>query len=779
MQKQHDAEHRESLSITLRTIRAETLRQANDINKLTERNAGTHHRLASAEQAAQAARTQLKTAELAIRTLKDEMSRARTMVSQTRASCANEVRRRDRQIDGLKKQLGDAGRTRGAGRSSNIMTINVTGDFGREEKANFSTPSAIGQDYDVKAETNEVMTELAKNLSMENDTLLSIIRRTLKSLRRMGGLQKEIELGQGESYGVQYQSNCEELSAELDAVLEHLRAILSNPCFVPIEEVEVREEEIHRLRDGWEKMETRWKEAVHLIDGWRRRMLSNGKGVNVEELKMGLRLSPVRVTDIIETAQGLGVKPLTVVREEDEVECEEEPAPESPRPRESLDLIPAPGNEDDFQDDIDSDASSVFNDHVKLEDLEVDEPNVEVLEQSVAIINDVPRRHHALVECGSAANRGPVHTNRSRPRQDKFNTIAEENTLELQEASMPPLSGPDPREESPQKKPRPPPPPAPKHARPPSPPVSNSSNSSTEQAKTKESQARPRLPRPAPNTTKPAMERVSRTRIAATVPSGEARARCRTKSRPRIVEAPESPVEAESVSSSNLQPQSRGDSHTHNEYNTITTACSTTPDMDESQPARWQQDSVSTIPAPQILSANGSGSNPNMNPRTPNPDRQDSDQSPVRRAASRLPLPANAPVQPSPQLTMASIAAKLAASERDADAARVRAKLKAVRGGNRAVARGVKVIESGGGSPSGERDKHSVGRVSSDEEAASAGEAGLGGVEEAEQVMKVEKVRKRGVRANKVANRRRSTLTPLEMRSLITGTLAVPASPSK
>ncbi|CAG9950563.1 unnamed protein product [Clonostachys rosea f. rosea IK726] len=52
-----------------------------------------------------------------------------------------------------------------------------------------------------------------------------------------------------------------------------------------------------------------------------------------------------------------------------------------------------------------------------------------------------------------------------------------------------------------------------------------------------------------------------------------------------------------------------------------------------------------------------------------------------RRGISRLPLPRNAEAgaQQSP-LTMANIAAKLAASEKEADAARVRAKLKAVRG---------------------------------------------------------------------------------------------------
>lgn len=65
--------------------------------------------------------------------------------------------------------------------------------------------------------------------------------------------------------------------------LDQLQNILTNPSFVPIEEVEVREEEIIRLRQGWEKMEIRWREAVAMMDGWRRRIADDGTLVNMDE----------------------------------------------------------------------------------------------------------------------------------------------------------------------------------------------------------------------------------------------------------------------------------------------------------------------------------------------------------------------------------------------------------------------------------------------------------------------------------------------------------------
>lgn len=79
--------------------------------------------------------------------------------------------------------------------------------------------------------------------------------------------------------------------------MEHMRHILNNPSFVPIEEVVTREEEINRLKDGWVKMETRWKDAMVLIDSWRKRMAAGGSPIGEDELKLGFRLGSVRLTD--------------------------------------------------------------------------------------------------------------------------------------------------------------------------------------------------------------------------------------------------------------------------------------------------------------------------------------------------------------------------------------------------------------------------------------------------------------------------------------------------
>jgi hypothetical protein len=70
----------------------------------------------------------------------------------------------------------------------------------------------------------------------------------------------------------------------MDAVLEHCRAILKDPSFVSIEEVQIRDAEIIKLREGWEKMASKWKEAVLMMDTWRRRMLDGGGSDNFSDL---------------------------------------------------------------------------------------------------------------------------------------------------------------------------------------------------------------------------------------------------------------------------------------------------------------------------------------------------------------------------------------------------------------------------------------------------------------------------------------------------------------
>ncbi len=84
---------------------------------------------------------------------------------------------------------------------------------------------------------------------------MGLSRRASEKLSRRSGFSSA-GMGSGGDGHVDVYWILEDLSCEV-GFLEHLRAILMNPLFVPIEEVAVREDEIHGLHDGRDRMGNR------------------------------------------------------------------------------------------------------------------------------------------------------------------------------------------------------------------------------------------------------------------------------------------------------------------------------------------------------------------------------------------------------------------------------------------------------------------------------------------------------------------------------------------
>jgi hypothetical protein len=360
---------------------------------------------------------QLKSAEQAARGLKEEMGRMRILVAQTRGQCANEVRKRERVIEGMKRHVGEGGRPRGSGKAVGVVSINVVAGVGAEVGSN-NGAGGLGTDdtgYDLRMETNEFLTELARGLSDENENLGGLVRRTVETLRTLSGCEKEgVQEG---GMVLQLDTGYETLASEMDEVIEHLRNLLTNPSFVPLEEVEVREEEIIRLREGWEKMESRWREAVQMMDGWRKRMARSGQSVNLEELKMGLMLSPLKPKE--ENGQGFQ---LSTLMEEGEGDTQAD-----------IDAMEdsgiVPPVEPDFDEDSDDSDSSLFDEEP------VDEHSEEALEEqqqqdrtfnTASSQSPGPPPQLSLLKETTKGNRGASY-----PREEPFTTIVEENTYDL------------------------------------------------------------------------------------------------------------------------------------------------------------------------------------------------------------------------------------------------------------------------------------------------------------------------------------------------------------
>lgn len=258
--------------------------------------------LALAEASERALKSNMSSAETTIRGLKEQVQRMKTTVIQVRAQCANDIRKRDLEMQKLKSHLAE--RQRGKREGLSVTTININPAAKGSQLRASGGERLNDPGYSLQQETTEFLTELCQNLSDENDTLIELARNTVATLKELQGLPETEDrdddevAGMASSIGPQKSAStvtalptsCEELSARMDTVLDHLRTLLTNPSFVPLEEVEIRDQEIGRLREGWEKMENRWKQAVTMMDGWQRRLTDGGDSVRVEELKRGMTL---------------------------------------------------------------------------------------------------------------------------------------------------------------------------------------------------------------------------------------------------------------------------------------------------------------------------------------------------------------------------------------------------------------------------------------------------------------------------------------------------------
>jgi hypothetical protein len=301
---QRDQEQREALVQTIRTLRTEASDQTKKVERLQTRNDDLERQVSLSQAQERSAKLALRTAESSARVLREEISRLKTTVQQVRTACANDVRKRDVQIQRLKTHLTAQQRGNKTGPVGASITI-TPGSTGLGAVTSSRDDEGLGTsdpEYSLKQETNEFLTQLSQSLSDENDSLIGLIRSALSTLRELQGLPENAHLTGGngpiptdEDQSEEYMLHAlpvsyETLASDVDTVLENLRSLLTNPNFVPIEEVELREQQIVRLRAGWEKMEQRCREAFSMIEGWRKRILRGGETVSLDELKMGLGL---------------------------------------------------------------------------------------------------------------------------------------------------------------------------------------------------------------------------------------------------------------------------------------------------------------------------------------------------------------------------------------------------------------------------------------------------------------------------------------------------------
>ena len=295
LRRDREAEQREHLVSSLRSVRAEEGQRVLDLQRVQDKNRELSRELSTAEAQERALKSAVKKVEAQARDLKEQMLKMKSTLDQVRAKCVSDVRKRDVELDKLKGHLASMQRGK---REASGMKVNVINPqaFIAKGASGAKDPNATG--WSLEKETNDFLAVLVNETSTENVSLRNIAVETMTALKELTGFeQNSTEETEQHPIGIpgQYRPSrhqqsdtdgivaCETLATQMSAILEHCRTILKDPSFVPIEEVQIREEEIIKLRIGWEKMASRWKEAVTMMDNWRKRM-EGKQAIDVNEL---------------------------------------------------------------------------------------------------------------------------------------------------------------------------------------------------------------------------------------------------------------------------------------------------------------------------------------------------------------------------------------------------------------------------------------------------------------------------------------------------------------
>jgi len=308
LRSDRDKDRNEQLSFSLRGLRAEDTRKDAEIERLKTKSEEHARDAVQARTAERVAKDEAKKVERNVKGLQDQVARLKTALSQVRTQCANDVKKRDLELARLKAHLQDQRRGNRAG----VVAPSMTVSGGERWQHEASSKDLKDPEYSLKQETTAFLTQLSQSLSDENDGLIGLLREALGTMKELLGLPANTQTmtdsaigsrGSADDFldGKRIDNNIhapptsyETLATELENTLSHLSKILTNPNFVSVDEVEMRDEEIVRLRQGWEHMEKRWRDVLAMMDGWRRRM-DTGETLRLEDLQQGMGLvSPAR-----------------------------------------------------------------------------------------------------------------------------------------------------------------------------------------------------------------------------------------------------------------------------------------------------------------------------------------------------------------------------------------------------------------------------------------------------------------------------------------------------
>ncbi|KAL9115718.1 MAG: hypothetical protein Q9227_000086 [Pyrenula ochraceoflavens] len=286
--KDRDEQHRESLADTIRKVRVVEQKQTLEAERLQAKNRDSERLLAVSKNQESVLRESAKRAEYVARDLRKEILKHKADLEKARGQFVNENRRRDLEVQKLKRHIDDLQRGRRDG------PLRSGGDLDQLERN----------------QNNSFLADKLGSVCKENDAVRALMKETMKELRKMTDVKnlnnkdsQDVQATNGDStYAL---GSYDAISKEVSTVLDQCRSVLEDPSFVSIESVEeaFREQEsyIRELRSGWEKMAGRLRQTQEMMVSWKERMM-DGDSIDLNDLGVGLDLGKSIAAPIFDDA---------------------------------------------------------------------------------------------------------------------------------------------------------------------------------------------------------------------------------------------------------------------------------------------------------------------------------------------------------------------------------------------------------------------------------------------------------------------------------------------
>ena len=257
-----------------------------EIERLQAKNREADRLLAVARNQETVLRESAKRGELAARDLRAQTSKYKADLEKVRGQFVSENRRRDLEVQKLKRHIDDFQRGRKDG------LVRSGGDCDQLERN----------------QNNSFLADKLGSVCRENDAVRALIRDTMKELRKMTDVKstktkslQDVPADVGASTFTL--GSYDAMTKDVSSVLEQCRSVLEDPSFVSVESVEeaFREQEtyIRDLRSGWEKMAGRLRQTQQMMVSWRERMM-DGDSIDLNDLGLGLDLGKSIAAPIFE-----------------------------------------------------------------------------------------------------------------------------------------------------------------------------------------------------------------------------------------------------------------------------------------------------------------------------------------------------------------------------------------------------------------------------------------------------------------------------------------------